>query len=234
MAQREICIIGTPHIRLDQSNQYFLESYQRYIEDANVILNKLQQYNPDLIAIEWDIKNKGQLLKDFNQLSRKHLPLQLNEHHFLAIPLVLKLKLPTILPIDNNQMQTRKIRAAFADEYLENDNPILYQHLNEAKQSHQNKKGQDLSLYEQLTEYQDTVIPLEQVFAIRSLADSPGIAFSLEWLERNQFMTNHIMKNALNHDRTVVFTGMSHVRILKFMIGSTGLFKVVPSIDILK
>ncbi|MDO0950484.1 DUF5694 domain-containing protein [Mammaliicoccus sciuri] len=234
MAQREICIIGTPHIRLDQSNQYFLESYQRYIEDANVILNKLQQYNPDLIAIEWDIKNKGQLLKDFNQLSRKHLPLQLNEHHFLAIPLALKLKLPTILPIDNNQMHTRKIRAAFADEYLENDNPILYQHLNEAKQSHQNKKGQDLSLYEQLTEYQDTVIPLEQVFAIRSLADSPGIAFSLEWLERNQFMTNHIMKNALNHDRTVVFTGMSHVRILKFMIESTGLFKVVPSIDILK
>ncbi|UTI85561.1 hypothetical protein NIT60_02445 [Mammaliicoccus sciuri] len=74
MAQREICIIGTPHIRLDQSNQYFLESYQRYIEDANVILNKLQQYNPDLIAIEWDIKNKGQLLKDFNLLSRKQLP----------------------------------------------------------------------------------------------------------------------------------------------------------------
>lgn len=42
------------------------------------------------------------------------------------------------------------------------------------------------------------------------------------------------MKNALNHDRTVVFTGMSHVRILKFMIESTGLFKVVPSINILK
>ena len=234
MAQKEICIIGTPHIRLDQSNQYFLETYQRYLEDAKVILNKLQQYNPDLIAIEWDIKNKNQLDKDFNQLSRKHLPLQLNEHHFLAIPLALKLNLPTVIPIDNNQMQTRKIRAAFADEYLENDNPILYQHLNEAKQSHQNKKGQDLSLYEQLTEYQDTVIPLEQVFAIRSLADSPGIAFSLEWLERNQFMANHIMKNALNHDRTVVFTGMSHVRILKFMIESTGLFKVVPSIDILK
>ncbi|MFT2140142.1 DUF5694 domain-containing protein [Mammaliicoccus sciuri] len=234
MAQKEICIIGTPHIRLDQSNQYFLETYQRYLEDAKVILNKLQQYNPDLIAIEWDIKNKNQLDKDFNQLSRKHLPLQLNEHHFLAIPLALKLNLPTVIPIDNNQMQTRKIRAAFADEYLENDNPILYQHLNEAKQSHQNKKGQDLSLYEQLTEYQDTVIPLEQVFAIRSLADSPGIAFSLEWLERNQFMANNIMKNALNHDRTVVFTGMSHVRILKFMIESTGLFKVVPSIDILK
>lgn len=234
MAQREICIIGTPHIRLDQSNQYFLESYQRYIEDANVILNKLQQYNPDLIAIEWDIKNKGQLLKDFNLLSRKQLPLQLNEHHFLAIPLALKLKLPTVIPIDNNQMQIRKIRAAFADEYLENDNPIIYQLLNEAKQSHQNKKAQDLSLYEQLTEYHDTVIPLEQVFAIRSLADSPGIAFSLEWSERNQFMGNHIMKNALNHDRTVVFTGMSHVRILKFMIESTGLFKVVPSINILK
>lgn len=234
MAQKEICIIGTPHIRLDQSNQYFLETYQRYLEDATVILNKLEQYNPDLIAIEWDIKNKNQLDKDFNQLSRKHLPLQLNEHHFLAIPLALKLNLPTVIPIDNNQMQTRKIRAAFADEYLENDNPILYQHLNEAKQSHQNKKGQDLSLYEQLTEYQDSVIPLEQVFAIRSLADSPGIAFSLEWLERNQFMANHIMKNALNHDRTVVFTGMSHVRILKFMIESTGLFKVVPSIDILK
>lgn len=234
MAQKEICIIGTPHIRLDQSNQYFLETYQRYLEDAKVILNKLQQYNPDLIAIEWDIKNKNQLDKDFNQLSRKHLPLQLNEHHFLAIPLALKLNLPTVIPIDNNQMQTRKIRAAFADEYLENDNPILYQHLNEAKQSHQNKKGQDLSLYEQLTEYQDTVIPLEQVFAIRSLADSPGIAFSLEWLERNQFMANNIMKNALNHDRTVVFTGMSHVRILKFMIESTGLFKVVPSINILK
>lgn len=234
MAQKEICIIGTPHIRLDQSNQYFLETYQRYLEDANVILNKLQQYNPDLIAIEWDIKNKNQLDKDFNQLSRKHLPLQLNEHHFLAIPLALKLNLPTVIPIDNNQMQTRKIRAAFADEYLENDNPILYQHLNEAKQSHQNKKGQDLSLYEQLTEYQDSVIPLEQVFAIRSLADSPSIAFSLEWLERNQFMANHIMKNALNHDRTVVFTGMSHVRILKFMLESTGLFKVVPSIDILK
>lgn len=234
MAQKEICIIGTPHIRLDQSNQYFLETYQRYLEDAKVILNKLQQYNPDLIAIEWDIKNKNQLDKDFNQLSRKHLPLQLNEHHFLAIPLALKLNLPTVIPIDNNQMQTRKIRAAFADEYLENDNPLLYQHLNEAKQSHQNKKGQDLSLYEQLTEYQDTVIPLEQVFAIRSLADSPGIAFSLEWLERNQFMANNIMKNALNHDRTVVFTGMSHVRILKFMIESTGLFKVVPSINILK
>ncbi|WP_239774851.1 DUF5694 domain-containing protein [Mammaliicoccus sp. N-M50] len=234
MAQKEICIIGTPHIRLDQSNQYFLETYQRYLEDAKVILNKLQQYNPDLIAIEWDIKNKNQLDKDFNQLSRKHLPLQLNEHHFLAIPLALKLNLPTVIPIDNNQMQTRKIRASFADEYLENDNPILYQHLNEAKQSHQNKKGQDLSLYEQLTEYQDTVIPLEQVFAIRSLADSPGIAFSLEWLERNQFMANNIMKNALNHDRTVVFTGMSHVRILKFMIESTGLFKVVPSINILK
>ncbi|MCJ1782030.1 DUF5694 domain-containing protein [Mammaliicoccus sciuri] len=234
MAQKEICIIGTPHIRLDQSNQYFLETYQRYLEDAKVILNKLQQYNPDLIAIEWDIKNKNQLDKDFNQLSRKHLPLQLNEHHFLAIPLALKLNLPTVIPIDNNQMQTRKIRAAFADEYLENDNTLLYQHLNEAKQSHQNKKGQDLSLYEQLTEYQDSVIPLEQVFAIRSLADSPGIAFSLEWLERNQFMANHIMKNALNHDRTVVFTGMSHVRILKFMIESTGLFKVVPSIDILK
>lgn len=234
MAQKEICIIGTPHIRLDQSNQYFLETYQRYLEDATVILNKLQQYNPDLIAIEWDIKNKNQLDKDFNQLSRKHLPLQLNEHHFLAIPLALKLNLPTVIPIDNNQMQTRKIRAAFADEYLENDNPILYQHLNEAKQSHQNKKGQDLSLYEQLTEYQDSVIPLEQVFAIRSLADSPSIAFSLEWLERNQFMANHIMKNALNHDRTVVFTGMSHVRILKFMLESTGLFKVVPSIDILK
>ncbi|MCD8836395.1 DUF5694 domain-containing protein [Mammaliicoccus sciuri] len=234
MAQKEICIIGTPHIRLDQSNQYFLETYQRYLEDAKVILNKLQQYNPDLIAIEWDIKNKNQLDKDFNQLSRKHLPLQLNEHHFLAIPLALKLNLPTVIPIDNNQMQTRKIRAAFADEYLENDNPILYQHLNEAKQSHQNKKGQDLSLYEQLTEYQDTVIPLEQVFAIRSLADSPGIAFSLEWLERNQFMANNIMKNALNHDKTVVFTGMSHVRILKFMIESIGLFKVVPSIDILK
>ncbi|MCE4979388.1 DUF5694 domain-containing protein [Mammaliicoccus sciuri] len=234
MAQKEICIIGTPHIRLDQSNQYFLETYQRYLEDATVILNKLEQYNPDLIAIEWDIKNKNQLDKDFNQLSRKHLPLQLNEHHFLAIPLALKLNLPTVIPIDNNQMQTRKIRAAFADEYLENDNPILYQHLNEAKQSHQNKKGQDLSLYEQLTEYQDSVIPLEQVFAIRSLADSPSIAFSLEWLERNQFMANHIMKNALNHDRTVVFTGMSHVRILKFMLESTGLFKVVPSIDILK
>ncbi len=234
MAQKEICIIGTPHIRLDQSNQYFLETYQRYLEDATVILNKLEQYNPDLIAIEWDIKNKNQLDKDFNQLSRKHLPLQLNEHHFLAIPLALKLNLPTVIPIDNNQMQTRKIRAAFADEYLENDNPILYQHLNEAKQSHQNKKGQDLSLYEQLTEYQDSVIPLEQVFAIRSLADSPSIAFSLEWLERNQFMANHIMKNALNHDRTVVFTGMSHVRILKFMLKSTGLFKVVPSIDILK
>ncbi|MCJ0965599.1 DUF5694 domain-containing protein [Mammaliicoccus sciuri] len=234
MAQKEICIIGTPHIRLDQSNQYFLETYQRYLEDAKVILNKLQQYNPDLIAIEWDIKNKNQLDKDFNQLSRKHLPLQLNEHHFLAIPLALKLNLPTVIPIDNNQMQTRKIRAAFADEYLENDNPILYQHLNEAKQSHQNKKGQDLSLYEQLTEYQDTVIPLEQVFAIRSLADSPGIAFSLEWLERNQFMANNIMKNALNHDKRVVFTGMSHVRILKFMIESIGLFKVVPSIDILK
>lgn len=234
MTQKEICIIGTPHIRLDQSNQYFLETYQRYLEDATVILNKLQQYNPDLIAIEWDIKNKNQLDKDFNQLSRKHLPLQLNEHHFLAIPLALKLNLPTVIPIDNNQMQTRKIRAAFADEYLENDTPILYQHLNEAKQSHQNKKGQDLSLYEQLTEYQDSVIPLEQVFAIRSLADSPGIAFSLKWLERNQFMANHIMKNALNHDRTVVFTGMSHVRILKFMIESTGLFKVVPSIDILK
>ncbi|RIO17230.1 hypothetical protein BUZ88_08025 [Mammaliicoccus sciuri] len=234
MSQKEICIIGTPHIRLDQSNQYFLETYQRYLEDAKVILNKLQQYNPDLIAIEWDIKNKNQLDKDFNQLSRKHLPLQLNEHHFLAIPLALKLNLPTVIPIDNNQMQTRKIRAAFADEYLENDNPILYQHLNEAKQSHQNKKGQDLSLYEQLTEYQDSVIPLEQVFAIRSLADSPGIAFSLEWLERNQFMANHIMKNALNHDRTVVFTGMSHVRILKFMIESTDLFKVVPSINILK
>ncbi|MCJ0941155.1 DUF5694 domain-containing protein [Mammaliicoccus sciuri] len=234
MAQKEICIIGTPHIRLDQSNQYFLETYQRYLEDAKVILNKLQQYNPDLIAIEWDIKNKNQLDKDFNQLSRKHLPLQLNEHHFLAIPLALKLNLPTVIPIDNNQMQTRKIRAAFADEYIENDNPILYQHLNEAKQSHQNKKGQDLSLYEQLTEYQDTVIPLEQVFAIRSLADSPGIAFSLEWLERNQFMANNIMKNALNHDKTVVFTGMSHVRILKFMIESIGLFKVVPSIDILK
>ena len=234
MTQKEICIIGTPHIRLDQSNQYFLETYQRYLEDATVILNKLQQYNPDLIAIEWDIKNKNQLDKDFNQLSHKHLPLQLNEHHFLAIPLALKLNLPTVIPIDNNQMQTRKIRAAFADEYLENDTPILYQHLNEAKQSHQNKKGQDLSLYEQLTEYQDSVIPLEQVFAIRSLADSPGIAFSLEWLERNQFMANHIMKNALNHDRTVVFTGMSHVRILKFMIESTGLFKVVPSIDILK
>ncbi|MFY2153173.1 DUF5694 domain-containing protein [Mammaliicoccus sciuri] len=234
MAQKEICIIGTPHIRLDQSNQYFLETYQRYLEDAKVILNKLQQYNPDLIAIEWDIKNKNQLDKDFNQLSRKHLPLQLNEHHFLAIPLALKLNLPTVIPIDNNQMQTRKIRAAFADEYLENDNTLLYQHLNDAKQSHQNKKGQDLSLYEQLTEYQDSVIPLEQVFAIRSLADSPGIAFSLEWLERNQFMANHIMKNALNHDRTVVFTGMSHVRILKFMIESTGLFKVVPSIDILK
>lgn len=234
MAQKEICIIGTPHIRLDQSNQYFLETYQRYLEDATVILNKLEQYNPDLIAIEWDIKNKNQLDKDFNQLSRKHLPLQLNEHHFLAIPLALKLNLPTVIPIDNNQMQTRKIRAAFADEYLENDNPILYQHLNEAKQSHQNKKGQDLSSYEQLTEYQDSVIPLEQVFAIRSLADSPSIAFSLEWLERNQFMANHIMKNALNHDRTVVFTGMSHVRILKFMLESTGLFKVVPSIDILK
>lgn len=234
MSQKEICIIGTPHIRLDQSNQYFLETYQRYLEDAKVILNKLQQYNPDLIAIEWDIKNKNQLDKDFNQLSRKHLPLQLNEHHFLAIPLALKLNLPTVIPIDNNQMQTRKIRAAFADEYLENDNPILYQHLNEAKQSHQNKKGQDLSLYEQLTEYQDSVIPLEQVFAIRSLADSPGIAFSLEWLERNQFMANHIMKNALNHDRTVVFTGMSHVRILKFMIESTDLFKVVPSINILE
>ncbi|MCJ1778774.1 DUF5694 domain-containing protein [Mammaliicoccus sciuri] len=234
MAQKEICIIGTPHILLDQSNQYFLETYQRYLEDAHVILNKLQQYNPDLIAIEWDIKNKNQLRKDFDQLSRKHLPLQLNEHHFLAIPLALKLNLPTVIPIDNNQMQTRKIRATFADEYLENDNPILYQHLNEAKQSHQNKKGQDLSLYEQLTEYHDKVIPLEQVFAIRSLADSPGIAFSLEWFERNQFMANHIMKNALNHDRTVVFTGMSHVRILKFMIESTGLFKVVPSIDILK
>ncbi len=119
MAQKEICIIGTPHIRLDQSNQYFLETYQRYLEDAKVILNKLQQYNPDLIAIEWDIKNKNQLDKDFNQLSRKHLPLQLNEHHFLAIPLALKLNLPTVIPIDNNQMQTRKIRAAFADEYLE-------------------------------------------------------------------------------------------------------------------
>lgn len=82
MAQKEICIIGTPHIRLDQSNQYFLETYQRYLEDANVILNKLQQYNPDLIAIEWDIKNKNQLDKDFNQLSGKHLPLQLNENHF--------------------------------------------------------------------------------------------------------------------------------------------------------
>ena len=75
---------------------------------------------------------------------------------------------------------------------------------------------------------------LEQVFAIRSLADSPGIAFALEWSERNHIMATNIIKAALNHERTIVFTGMSHVRFLEFIIESTGLFKVIPSQDILK
>ncbi len=47
-------------------------------------------------------------------------------------------------------------------------------------------------------------------------------------------MATNIIKAALNHERTIVFTGMSHVRFLEFIIESTGLFKVIPSQDILK
>lgn len=234
MTLKEICIVGTPHIRLDQDSDTFEESYEKYIEEASIIIKKIAQYSPDLITIEWDTRDSLRLKKEFNQIINQQLPYQLNEHHFIAMPLAHQLGLSEVLPIDFNQMQTRKIRASFADEYLENADKKLYQYMNNAKNEHQLSKNQHTTLYEKLIEHNEGPIPLEQVFTIRSLADSPGIAFALEWSERNHIMATNIIKAALNHERTIVFTGMSHVRFLEFIIESTGLFKIIPSQDILK
>ncbi|MBF0795461.1 DUF5694 domain-containing protein [Mammaliicoccus lentus] len=234
MTLKEICIVGTPHIRLDQGSNTFKQSYEKYIEESSIIIEKIAQFSPDLITIEWDTRESLRLKKEFKQIINQQLPHLLNEHHFIAMPLAHRLGLSEVLPIDFNQMQTRKIRASFADEYLENADEKLYQYMNNAKNKHQLSKNQPTTLYEKLTEHKEGPIPLEQVFAIRSLADSPGIAFALEWSERNHIMATNIIKAALNHERTIVFTGMSHVRFLEFIIESTGLFKVIPSQDILK
>ena len=178
-----------------------VDFYKQFEELSNKLDDLIKENKNINTTHKNEIKKlKQDLKKEFKQIIDQQLPNLLNEHHFIAMPLAHRLGLSEVLPIDFNQMQTRKIRASFADEYLENADEKLYQYMNNAKNEHQLSKNQPTTLYEKLTEHKEGPIPLEQVFAIRSLADSPGIAFALEWSERNHIMATNIIKAALNHE----------------------------------
>ncbi|MBJ6164693.1 DUF5694 domain-containing protein, partial [Staphylococcus aureus] len=128
--------------------------------------------------------------------------------------------------IDQNYKEKRKKLQKCAEKILEYSDIELYQYIQKMKTTHQELKNKTKSILNTTLNQTKSAIPLEKYLYSLMQAEDVGLELANHWSHRNYIMAINIIEATKKYNTAMVFIGKSHSRYLKYILESTGLFKV--------